>query len=1056
VPDVQHPDPSEAIVYALLPSELSLEDIESLAVVLGMDAAPEELEDGTFLAQDTFLLPAGPVTLTVESGSFTLGLLSSDLSPACLNGIDDDGDGATDDFDPDCFTIADDDEATPGRQERDPTELGTLTGQLDEEGLLTIESIVLPALAGTLPGGGLLGGELSLVSGSGAVDPIEATADLDLELDASISCIGSDCSLSACSVSLSASLAWDDVGGRGYASNSGTATLAGSVDVVDGDCGADFLQALGLQDGTPSAQLALRLDPVFGSGMRRLVFDPLSGRGHLVTTDVERLIPAEPTLPTEDEAIDLAWMVAGLLQLELPGGHGVVFEQTEDRDGDGEPEATSVGVRLEAHLEAATWENQLLTGHVEGGNLDLVLGHEGQILSMEVNWRNVMEFATVPILRRTELVAQAEGLLLKSFPEMPVEELSYSLGYPTGRDHHGYGPLRNYLAPEWLVETSPGLHLLTFPASSFRPMLELVEAPENMADGSQAIPFAVEVTGGTPPYLIEWFSDLDGEIGTGESIEAVLSNGAHVVRAAIVDANSALNEVSVVFTVTGSLLEDEERGLLEFDGSWHTNPTTITYVGRPAAGGQRQIAPLVSVRIPSGKLAATMWWEEWRYTLSVDIRGTTYSLRSGRCVPGVNRVEADGSWTACGAPVGTTGEGQDLEYFAEIDQASYRPRTTNPETAPSVWQGEMAVRNLPGTIFLRSNFVQGNYYAGQDPSSLVTLTRRGLLPKANWRYSAPSGGIPCQQIVDFCLQNPGADPASAGDDEPWCNIPRELYDPEAAGYVAGEDICCVGDETYEVLDADILLTAATDALGGNRGAYTAFAEDNPAIGLNMFELRATSAGVAECLKFGLWLPPGDLLCGLNPNPTERSVSPLVAGDLTGHWDNVHLKGQGPWNTVFPFGNHSNLRILEHNIARVGITDLVPGLDPYGVLPRDQQPVVHHHQDWFAGGVSYGVGTGNTVNWHLTLGHDHEGQTTNGAAARDFVNNETIFLGESTEARIIPPFDSTGPGAPFGDREALPIRFWRTSQGLASQAAGGGGYSNHFEAPFFFTPAGLHP
>jgi hypothetical protein len=1053
VPDVQHPDPSEAIVYALLPSELTLEDIENLAVVLGIDAAPEELEDGTFLAQDTFLLPAGPVTLTVESGSFTLGLLSSDLSPACLNGIDDDGDGATDDFDPDCFTIADDDEATPGRQERDPTELGSLTGQLDEEGLLTIESLALPALSGTLPGDGILAGELSLVSGSGAVDPIEATADLDLELDAAISCTGSDCSLSACSVSLSASLAWDDVRGRGYATNSGTATLAGSVDVVDGDCGPDFLQALGLQDGTPFAQLALRLDPVFGSGMRRLVFDPLSGRGHLVTTDVERLIPAEPTLPTEDEAIDLALMVADLLQLELPGRHGVVFEQTEDRDGDGEPEAISVGVRLEAHLEAATWEGQLLTGHVEGGNLDLVLGHEGQILSMEVNWRNVIEFATVPILRRAELVAQAEGLLLESYPEMPVEELSYSLGYPTGRDHHGHGPLRNYLAPEWLVETSPGLHFLTFPASSFRPTLELVEAPGNMADGSLAIPFAVEVTGGTAPYLIEWFSDLDGEIGTGESIEAVLSNGTHVVRAAIVAANSALNEVSVVFTVTGSLLEDEERDWHEFDGSWLTDPTIIAYMGRPAAGGQRQIAPLVSVRIPNGKLAATMWWEEWRYTLSVDIRGTTYSLRSGRCVPGVNRVEADGSWTACGAPVGTTGEDQDLEYFAEIDQASYNPHVTNPGTPSSGWQGEMIVRNLPGTIALRSNFVEGQYFAGPG------FTRRGLKPQVRWKYFPPEGGIPCQDLVDFCQQNPGADPASAGDDEPWCNIPRELYDPEAAGYVTSEDICCVGDETYEVLDADILLTAATDAVGGRYGAYTAFAEDYP---LSVpFDLLDTSAGIGECLKFPdvidlpaplpalNLLPPGDMMCGLNPNPAELSVSPLVAGDLSNRWDSVHLKGQGPWNTVFPFGNHSSLRILRHNVDWLRLA-------AFRILPWDLQPVVHHHQDWHRGGVSYGVGTGNTVEWHLTLGHSDEVQTTNSAAARDFADNETIFLGESTGARITPPFSNNGPGAPFGDRRALPIRFWRTSQGLASQAAGGGGYSNHFEAPFFFTPAGLHP
>jgi len=1046
------------MVYLMTPSELSLDDLAHVAVVLGVDAEFEEQLDGTLFAEETFLTPAGPVTMELDSAALSLGILSSSLAPACLNGVDDDGDGAIDDFDTGCFTSLDDNEAEDGLQEQDPEERGILEGQIDEDGVLNITTLHLGEMSATLPAdGGLLEGSVSLDSGTGLVDVSEGLVDISLNLELALLCSGEACSFDSCTAGMALSLASDDDQGFGYGPDTGTATVAGPIALSPGDCGEDLSDFLSLEDGDGFARLAMRLDPIFDRATRRLTFDAVSGRVGLVATHVDELTPAEPSLPTEEEAVQMAWEIAEALQLDLPGAHEVSHLYREDINGDGEVQEVGRAVRLEAHLDVAVWEGLQITGHVDGGEVDVVFGHEGRILGFGANWRNVTPFETVPLLRRAELVAYAGELLLEAEPDLPVEGLQYSLHYSLGGGHHGgTSTVRNYLTPEWAVQTPSGEHLLSFPASDFRPEVLVVESPEGEADGSAPIGLAVEISGGTEPYTIDWVSNLDGHLGSSESIEVWLSNGAHVVKAQVSDANGAIQEANAAFVVDGALVDpenDEERGYGLGNPSHGTQIVASVRVG---PGGVRQISPLVRVTTAQGRLASEHWWEEWRYTLFININGSIYKLRSGRCIPGVYSIDVDGSWKACSAPMGSTGEGQAKKHFSEIDKANYV------QAGPNQSQSKMVVENLPGRMVLRAPWASGDYYAGDagvaPPFGIVT--QPGLKPTSTWQYIAPEGGVPCQEIVDFCQQNDGVDPISGNK---WCDIPERLYDPDHPDYEVSSDICCEGDETYQVDDVETILTMAVEPRGGNDGAYATFLQDRPWNGsfppIPPSTAVRTNGSLGECIKTYVLVPgipprhvspePGDTFCTMDPMRNEAGTTVVSNGTVVaGGWDNLHLKGRGPWNVVFPFGNFANTRILTGALQQ-------DFFDPW-TLPFDRAPTVHYHQDWWAGVKSFDVGGGKTVRWYVTKGSLAEARTTNSKMAANYMNGERIFYGENTPNRLEPSFSAGGPGAPFGDRSTGLVRAWMTSRAKRGTCGRGITACRNFSAPFFFTPSAWTP
>ena len=128
-----------------------------------------------------------------------------------------------------------------------------------------------------------------------------------------------------------------------------------------------------------------------------------------------------------------------------------------------------------------------------------------------------------------------------------------------------------------------------------------------------------------------------------------------------------------------------------------------------------------------------------------------------------------------------------------------------------------------------------------------------------------------------------------------------------------------------------------------------------------------------------------------------------------------------------------------------------------ITPWDEAPTIHYHQDWWGGLVAYDVGGGRTITWYVTRAAGGESQTTNSAVPARFVNGEVIFLGDSTASGSTWPFASgPGTGTPFGNRSARALRFWITSESNRGTCGGNTAACRDFSAPFFYSPAGIHP
>ena len=78
----------------------------------------------------------------------------------------------------------------------------------------------------------------------------------------------------------------------------------------------------------------------------------------------------------------------------------------------------------------------------------------------------------------------------------------------------------------------------------------------------EPISFAVAIQGGEPPFSCTWSSDLDGEFGTGESLEIVtLSPGVHAITVVCVDGAERTDDDSILLTVR------------------ETSPTDVIWIG---------------------------------------------------------------------------------------------------------------------------------------------------------------------------------------------------------------------------------------------------------------------------------------------------------------------------------------------------------------------------------------------------------------------------------------------------------------------------------------------
>ncbi len=184
---------------------------------------------------------------------------------------------------------------------------------------------------------------------------------------------------------------------------------------------------------------------------------------------------------------------------------------------------------------------------VLGAKVEVRVGHEEEIIGVEVRWKDWQALRLIPRFspqQARELLREKLGLSQLPGPEIfDPPELVYIQGAPDGN------PL--YIYPVYMsVLSIPAEPAHFIPATEFSP-LAIIEEPKAGAvfQEGQPISFRARVRFGSSPYRYQWFALRQGELSDAQVFRTSLPSGHHAITLVVTDRNGLRNSHTITIEV---------------------------------------------------------------------------------------------------------------------------------------------------------------------------------------------------------------------------------------------------------------------------------------------------------------------------------------------------------------------------------------------------------------------------------------------------------------------------------------------------------------------------
>jgi hypothetical protein len=336
------------------------------------------------------------------------------------------------------------------------------------------------------------------------------------------------------------------------------------------------------------------------------VYTPSGGAWFANTAEVWN--PAsKPTLPSDSVAREIAQGFLTNNKL-LPSGQQFF---TEFLGIGGTQRATltaGTNDRVVQQIDKqATFGVVLLNGNQQipvvggGGEFNVTIGDQNRIIGYSGVWRPIAEsIGTFPVIPQD----QANKLFLESLGDIDVRNFDATLAYysaPSPVAQTFLYPMYVYSGTATINGQTVALRNMMIPATSFSVQASITAPTEDdiTIPASQPISFSGAASGGTAPYNYRWESNIDGLLGTTQTITPRLSfvpkDGgftSHTITLIVTDANGTTATASRNVTLQG------QQVLL---------PLAIQGTGQPPAGTPGE--PGAITRVPDEGIfeAGTSW-----------------------------------------------------------------------------------------------------------------------------------------------------------------------------------------------------------------------------------------------------------------------------------------------------------------------------------------------------------------------------------------------------------------------------------------------------------------
>jgi hypothetical protein len=186
-----------------------------------------------------------------------------------------------------------------------------------------------------------------------------------------------------------------------------------------------------------------------------------------------------------------------------------------------------------------------------GAQISVVIGDEGEVISFDYNWRNLVQHSSVQVIEYNSLLSM-NGI-------SPNDVQSHSLCYYAGTDEDD----ENLLVPRYEVLVDAGENVSSIPlllqATEIAPIVTIV-SPENAVTSSSGstLTFNCSVFNGVAPFTYVWSSDIDGDLSTHQSfstssLSSLVENNApipHTISIIVEDANGLVATDSLTVMIT--------------------------------------------------------------------------------------------------------------------------------------------------------------------------------------------------------------------------------------------------------------------------------------------------------------------------------------------------------------------------------------------------------------------------------------------------------------------------------------------------------------------------
>ena len=861
--------------------------VQDLANVLDVRGAVEDQGEG-FVVMGDRMGPPGRRVAEVRTGTVSIGTapLFASLGGACADLVDNDLDGKIDILDDECEGSMDASELVAGAQDR--LSVPRMTIDLDADGTGTVDRLEGVHAQLTLQAGGVVSATVSLAApGTIALDLPNATASAVMALSVVVSCAGPGCFSDVCTLDLG-TVRFDD---GAYNQGNGDLALAATFAVGDSiTCSGntnptDVATALGVPAVGATLSFVAQLDDDFyqiGPVLRVLKVSR-----SVLLTPMRATTGSTVGVPSESEAETMAGRILAQAGLTPPNPMIVVDSPS------GEARVNARTVTFMPRLEVMPGT----LGAVRHGHVQVEIGADG-IRRLDSRWRPV-EPMPVQVPLRDVADAQPQLDAQTAVNDGTNPPLTTQLGYHSGTPEDPWP----YFDPVYFaVDASTRLPAAAIGATDFTPVVDtLSPLPGAQIDAAGGtVPLSIGAGFGTPPYSFRWTSESAGPLGEGAAIEARLPNGTQQLTVEVRDARGAGYSLNYDIDVTGSTVQPpglQQTPIPINRPSTFNTASGLSYIGFPLSN---RTAPVIAHANQNGAAVARLYFEQFRYEITVRIAGVNYSLRSDKCVDG------NLSGGACHfprPPFAVAGTSSGVVFFP----------------ASSSLSSLVTISNLPGDLDLFFRYRPVRAYAGPTPNFIQRagpwLARGGtgfarqlggrapgFLPNVNWGYKPPAGGISCEKIVDWCLNSPGND----SEGTPYCDIPTTILELH----------CGTPETLIPIVDFKAWIYTGLIPMGINDFVVTSLIQDTAAL-----DTLGASDGALNRTLQPFWAP-SDAFITIDGIAAERAASFVTAPGVRASWDNYHAK-KVPGNQIAFPGCNTPLYAFDNN------------------------PCAHFHTSWFA-------------------------------------------------------------------------------------------------------------